>query len=128
MNENTHFYLYAKKWYKKSNNKMNDLKIIMGKYCGMSPENVEERDVLQKLLSLSFYEINLSGNPEYLFLDFIYSIDKVGKIDACLSILDSSPSGDAGRVGLGKPSEDILPFDDDVNYDTINGFDYNWAD
>ena len=51
-NNSSHFYLYAKHWYKRSEDIMQDLKVLVANYCGLYPEHIGYSDISHRLLSL----------------------------------------------------------------------------
>jgi len=72
LNFDRHYYLYAKHHYKTSDF-ITDLKIITGKRCGISPDDIGMNDVLSILLSLIYpYVMKFS---EYSFKLFICDIN-----------------------------------------------------
>jgi hypothetical protein len=110
MNPNTHFYLYAKDWYKRSENKMNDLKVLQANYSGTDITYIQENDVLDHLTSLAWYEINKSGNPQFFFTEFSYRVTRDGLVGACLFLLQMAETGDSDKYPkLGRPDDKILP-------------------
>lgn len=113
MNPNTHFYLYSKGWYDKSDS-MTDLKIILANYTGLDVKNVTDDSVISKLSELVWFEINKSGNAEYHFHHFLMDVLRRGMVAASLGFLSIAPTGDKGRERLGKPSEKILPLTEET--------------
>ncbi len=123
MNPNTHFYLYSKNWYKQSDDKIEDLKLIMANYTGLNVKYITERDTKSKLISLAHYILDKQGNNEYLFSDFVAKIENKGVIEACLFVLESAIVNDEN---LGKPSNKVLPLLHEFDEDDENQF--NWSD
>lgn len=107
MNPYTHFYLYAKGWYKKSD-LLHDLQKIAGDWAGTNSASIE--NVLSILLDLTFDEILRSRNPKthlFAFVQKIYSDNKPETVmSACMSILGVAH---ADGLALGKPDPKILP-------------------
>lgn len=104
----SHFYLYAKGWYKRSNNIMGDLKIIAKKYCGLS--YCDDRDVFSLLTNLVYEEIK----NETQFAKYVSDVDTLGFAKASVVFLNSVPTGEKGRLPLAKPNPDILPVSEDA--------------
>lgn len=75
-NSDSHYYLYAKKWYKRSEDIVADLRVIHGRWCGMDPSHVDTSDIVHKLLSLVWAHIAFAGSPEFSgkFIDFVTGI------------------------------------------------------
>lgn len=76
MNWNTHFYLYAKGHYMKTD-VIEDLKKIFAKRSSIPLECCQVRDVTQVLLGLAWKHITESGNPEHYFVEFISRLNPV---------------------------------------------------
>lgn len=121
MNPDTHFYLYAKNHYERSDLKT-DLRKIMAKRCMIPVDLADMYDVIDCLLVLTFKHISESGNPGHFFCDFVrrtepYSLwrnfsvkeedDHVVRVaKACLSVLAWVTVKD---LDLGDPDSAILP-------------------
>lgn len=122
MNPNTHFYLYSKGWYVEDN-KMNDLKIIMSNYSGVSIKYITERDVKSKLISLAHYILDKQGHNDYMFSEFVSNVENKGIVDACLIVLGNAIVNDEK---LGRPNQDILPL---ANYEPEDDdHEFNWSE
>jgi len=76
MNWNTHFYLYAKGHYQKTD-LIEDLKKVFAKRSAVPLECCQPRDVAIALLELAWKHIAESGNPEYQFIEFISRLSPV---------------------------------------------------
>jgi len=70
INSETHFYLYAKGHYKKTNI-LEDLRKIQSERCGIKFEHTSDTDALSTLTDLAFKHIMESGNPKYEFDKFL---------------------------------------------------------
>jgi len=125
INPSTHFYLYAKQWYKPSQNQMDDLKVLMGKYSGVTVRKVSENDVYDRLMTLTWEEMNKTGNPEYQFRQFTSNVQKFGVATACLNILALAKAD--GR-NLGRPDFSLLEPFDDLAYENAKNDKYKWAE
>lgn len=125
INPSTHFYLYAKQWYKPSQNQMDDLKVLMGKYSGVTVRKVSENDVYDRLMTLTWEEMNKTGNPEYQFRQFTSNVQKFGIATACLNILALAKA--EGR-NLGRPDFNLLSPFDDLAYENAKNDKYKWAE
>lgn len=123
MNPHTHFYLYAKGWYKKSENITYDLKVLTSQYSAIPYEYISERDVFQVLMELSWSEISRTGNPSERFKWFMSKTNTDGWEKACLSLLNGS-----NVVGLeiGRPDSTLFEYDDGITDETIDSGEYNW--
>ena len=116
VNEYSHFYLYAKNWYKKSD-VFKDLIIILGEYTGTDVEYLTNSDVICMMLSIVH---PIVAKKEQVFKDFIHDIRTESKskriviltldeiiIYKLLSILRCTNKDDFGN--LAKPDPEILP-------------------
>ena len=112
MNPNTHFYLYAKFWYKRED-VMEDLKTILAYTVGTPRYYFSSDDVNKHLAKLAWYEINRNGNPLEAFAEFCDDVREEGFTFATLKIMYHSRT-DNMENRLGKPSEDVLPIAEDV--------------
>jgi hypothetical protein len=111
-NPNRHFYLYAKNHYQ-IDDVFHDMKVIQGNYCGMPPQYISDRDILNKLLSLAYLHIVVdegSGFQQFVSftLKFAGQPDIRWKIQACLSVLMTAEVKDI-YYELGEPDPGILP-------------------
>lgn len=59
LDNNRHFYLYAKYHYQETN-LFEDLKIILAHYCGIDKKYLKERDIIGKLSELAGTHLNIS--------------------------------------------------------------------
>ena len=84
----SHFYLYAKGWYKRSNNVMEDLKVIAKKYCGLS--YCDDRDVFSLLTNLVYEEIK----NETQFAKYVSDVDSLGFVRASITVLNDAATGE----------------------------------
>ncbi len=125
INPNTHFYLYAKHWYKPSQNQMDDLKVLMHEYSGTPLKYVSENDVYDRLMTLAWEEMNKTGNPEYQFRQFTSNVQRLGVTTACLNILALARA--EGR-NLGRPDFNLLSPFDDLAYENGKNDSYKWAE
>jgi len=109
-NNNSHFILYAKGWYKITDT-MSDLKVIMGEYCGIEPEYITDWDVTERLLKL-IHELGLMKTKEH-FIDFIYRHQIRGEsiVDICLSVIRciQVKNADTELIEIDEPDETVLP-------------------
>jgi hypothetical protein len=103
VNPDTHIWLYAKNWYKKTDI-IEDLKVIMGKRCALYPEQVKQKDIEIILLDIMYHHIN----NEYRFNDFVLSCVEDGVIKTCLSFMAITEVKDI-EGGIGEPDYNILP-------------------
>lgn len=81
-NPKSHFYLYAKGWYERTN-LVDDLIKIMANYTGLKPEQCNINDVKLVLIQ-EVYKYVLGNN--YLFAEFINNVEENGVLEACLSV------------------------------------------
>jgi hypothetical protein len=120
-NEFSQFYNYAKYWYKKSDDVVADLKIILSNYCGMKPEHLSLSDLNIILLEIAEYEVMQEKSMN--FKDFVFSCSKEGLVQACLNIMANSPTGYKTRLtGLYRPSSKILPLENAEYLDKYHWF------
>jgi len=105
-NPYTHFYLYARGWYKKSENVVDDLKVLAGHYSGIMPKYITMTDIMFHLTHLAFIEVNRSGNPEYFFHRLVLQAGSENSIQACLNLLRYV---EVTELNIGKPDYSILP-------------------
>ena len=104
-NPYTHFYLYAKGWYKEDE-VVSDLKTILSNYSGVGKKFLSNSDVIAVILPLTYQEIQKFGNPEYHFTEFAINCSKGGLFTACMSVLSLCKV--EGR-NIGNPDYTILP-------------------
>jgi len=106
MNKEYHLVLYAKGWYQKSDNKINDLKVICGNIASYDAEYVSEKDIVYWLQDCT--KTWFAKNPQR-FYDLIESWRKGENIiDSFLSFIRIMPV-DAFEFEIGNPDENILP-------------------
>ena len=114
VNEYSHFYLYAKNWYKKSG-VFKDLIIILGEYTGTDIEYLTNSDVICMMLSIVH---PIVAKKEHVFKDLIHDIrfDQADNsifpldetiINQLLKILCCTNKDDFGK--LADPDPKILP-------------------
>lgn len=118
-NEFSHIYRYAKGWYKKTENKMEDLKKVLN-HAYYDPE---DSDVINIISTLAFKHIQKSGNPEYRFGKLIEDLNPDSffnkrffselsfqdrLISSCLSIIGLCHKDEIDGE-LAEPNENILP-------------------
>jgi len=123
-NSERHFYLYAKNHYKKTDT-LEDLKKILGVWCGVDPEHITKTDIVRKLLSIAHPHLKSESKfldfikylePDYLWAFPMY-IKEAGSeydfqravIHGCLSIL-ALTRVDEIDGSLGEADSNILPF------------------
>lgn len=123
MNSYSHVYLYAKHWYKRTD-VVADMKILIGKRCGIAPEHISAESCIEQLIDLVWLSITKSGNPIHFFGEFVLDItirknhwkfkgepddnDEVVVIKKCLSVLSiTSKSSIDGEFE--EPDPEILP-------------------
>ena len=112
-NEYSHFYLYAKGWYKRTN-LFQDLKIILENYCGTSREYLNERDVIEFVASIVYPVLN-----QFTFTSLIsesiahYKRETVADIGGIflVRLLSVMSTTELSKIkgGLSKPDYTILP-------------------
>lgn len=110
LNPYRHYYLYAKGWYKKSKNIINDLKKIQSNYSGVAPEYLTIDDIITVINEIIYPIIKTS---EYSFNRLIsVTINSTHKdkllayIKACLQEIESTNLTQFGNLGL--PDGSIL--------------------
>lgn len=109
MDSNRHFYLYAKGWYQETKDVEDDLKVILGRYCGMPSDGITTMDIAHKLLGLVEPHID----NKYNFKQFALRIFLTqGSVDAlireCMTVLALVRNTDLG-FALGDPDPTLLP-------------------
>jgi hypothetical protein len=117
MNQYTHFYLYAKCWYARSNNLEDDLKTIAADYSAIKKEHVNINDI-KLILSYAVYPLL---KTEYAFIEFMSKVELRGILSACLAEMSVAKISD-----LGKPNFNILPPSSDATEENVKRF--NWSD
>jgi hypothetical protein len=122
INPNTHIYLYAKGHYQKTDNVIDDLKLIISNRNKIPIEHISKIYVINILLKITYFHISNKFNSISLFSDFVISLapENHWKISSkkleiheaiiykCLSILRSVKVVDMPDT-LGNPDPDILP-------------------
>jgi hypothetical protein len=103
VNPDTHIWLYAKNWYKKSF-LFNDLRVIIGKRCALYPDDVSLKDIEIILLDIMYHHIK----SEYQFNEFVLKCVEDGVTKTCLSFMSIVELKDI-EGGLGEPDYSILP-------------------
>ena len=115
MNLHTHYYLYAKGWYLKTD-VLDDLRKIQSNYTGLDEKHITDGDIIGMLQQLVFQHIS----NEWSFLDFLEVLDpqynwkhreepslyQIRLIEACLHTLRFIK---AIGLDLGQPDFSILP-------------------
>lgn len=115
-----HFYLYAKGWYQEHIITL-DLKILLGRYCAISPNSLSNSDVAHKLISL----IERHIKNRHQFKDFILRIfhtkgDVTLFFRECLTVLALVTDKDLG-FKLGDPDPGILPLKEKKQHGFFTG-------
>jgi hypothetical protein len=137
-NDIRHLYLYAKGWYRRSDNIIDDLKVIVGKIICVYPEHVDVGNILYWLTKEIYKQTNSYDKffnlisaffPEnsYLYKDEqMMCNDGIDiTIRKCLSIM-SLTSIDKIDILLGKPDKELLPLTDFQRlHDEIDSTDLN---
>jgi len=109
MYHNRHFYLYAKGWYQETKDVEDDLKVILGRYCGMSPNSLSSSDITHKLLNLVERHITSEYGFKQFALRVFHTEGNVGEfIRECITVLALARSADLGFI-LGDPDPTLLP-------------------
>ena len=120
----SHFYLYAKHWYKRTDI-IDDLKIICGKYCGIDVEFISASNIISILLNVVYLHINRLQDFANFVEDIspaecwkfggpidqkLYDYDRA-VINKCLSILALTIVRENGKtlIELDEPDETLLP-------------------
>jgi hypothetical protein len=125
-----HFYLYAKYHYRRSFNRMADLRVMWAKRCALPIDIVEDEFIVEHLLSMVYK--HLDTERKFLELFKYASPDQCWKVGyhttkllynytealahACLSILgDTRVLSDDGIIlmQLGEADPDVLPLSDE---------------
>ncbi len=106
---NRHFYLYAKGWYQEDLSPTFDMKILLGRYCAMNPDNLSNSDVTIKLVSLvERHVIYQEQFKDFVLRIFLTAGDMGAFVRECLTVLAMAKDTDLGFV-LGDPDPHILP-------------------
>ena len=119
-NYDSHIYLYAKNWYKKTN-VIEDLKILYGKRNGLEPEHISTNNILDCLFNLAAKHLkgprDMSAFISDISPDNYWKISRFGDepwdywkavISKCLSVL-SLIRVDEIENGLDEPDFTLLP-------------------
>jgi hypothetical protein len=107
----SHFYLYAKRWYKQSGSLVEDLRRIASNYSGTDIEYVRKVDAITLLIEATQDALKLYGNPDYEVNNLLHRIagsafsPETAVIEGCLSILCQAKTGGL----LDEPDYSILP-------------------
>jgi len=123
INSYSHVYLYAKHWYKHTD-VVADMKILIGKRCGIDVKYISVTDIVGQLTDLVWLSITRSGNPIHFFGEFVLDItirknhwkfagepddsDEVVVIKKCLSVLSLTERSHVDGE-LEEPNPEILP-------------------
>lgn len=118
MNPYTHFYLYAKGWYKITEI-VSDLKRITSSYSGIPEKHVTEQDITTILYEILQKEISKNN---YILPVLLSRVVKDGLYRAIIDVLSIAEIKDCGR-----PDSSILPFDDYIREKDIEQHGYNWS-
>lgn len=108
-NEDTHIYLYAKGWYKRTN-VVDDICKIIANRCSL--ETISIANAKTVLLEVVFTEISRSGNPQNKFIQFCSKISTPSENNdetffrAVIGILSTAKAKD---LNLGEADYTILP-------------------
>jgi hypothetical protein len=115
INEYSHFYLYAKGWYKRTD-VFEDLKAIISNYSGTDVKYLDDNDVID-FLSIIVYPLITT---DYFFKEFISRIYKnvstgnsfkLSLVESMLFYLHFADKNSFGT--LAKPDSKILPLSED---------------
>lgn len=116
-NQYSHFYLYAKGWYKRGD-MFEDLKVLLGNYSGTDPKHLSKDDVITFLSGIVSQEMT-PQKFENFFRDMISDIrwhpEKTADIvltENFLRVLDMAVV--KGRMTLAKPDGSILPLEHSI--------------
>lgn len=111
LNPYRHHFLYAKHWYKKSNNIFEDLKKIQENYCGTPAEFLSDGLIVEVIIELTYRSIK-SENMKIRWIEKLAEAKHRGEvIFECLCYLNSTPREIFGE--LGDPDPEILPLSKD---------------
>jgi hypothetical protein len=127
INSYSHVYLYAKHWYKRTD-VVADMKILIGKRCGIAPKHISTENCVEQLVDLVWLSISRSGNPIHFFSEFVLDVtlrknrwkftdepddnDEVVVIKKCLSVLALTNKKDIDGE-FEEPNPKILPLSDE---------------
>lgn len=118
----SHYYLYAKHWYKKSDNIIEDLRKIHSFTYELEIEHVNKFDVIRTLIDLTYKHIKNERdfshfihnifyfNNESIFREFNISASLESLIKSCLSILSLAKISEIEDT-ICEPNENCLPID-----------------
>jgi hypothetical protein len=110
-NPYSHFYLYAKYWYKKTDDTIDDLKTILSNYSGTDKKYLSLSDLNNVMLEIAEYEVLVEKSKS--FKDFVFDCSKDGLINACISLMVNTSTGTGDRESLlFPPDKNILPLED----------------
>ncbi len=111
MNPDTHFYLYAKGHYVRSNKPIEDIKRIVAHRCGLKSYQVSNKDAINILSEVAFRELLRCGNPQYKFEELIWDLMQDGYIyDLTITALLRIPCDVKVKdLDLGFADKDVLP-------------------
>lgn len=106
MNKEFHLVLYAKGWYERSENKLDDLKVICGNIASYDAEYVSEKDIVYWLQDCSYSWFAKNPNRYYELIESWRKGENI--IDSLLSFIRIMPV-DAFSFEIGNPDASILP-------------------
>ena len=109
-----HFYLYAKNWYIKTDNVIEDLKHIVGYRSGIDAEYITTEDVIRVLTMATKIHADFEGFIIDLFNNQRFYPDNdmnTNLVNAMLSILFCVKASEM-PFEIGKPDPKILPLND----------------
>lgn len=117
LNENRHFYLYAKNWYERHaigwHNTMYDLKLLQEDYCGVNIDYLTDDMIIGKMIELAYKSMKGKDSIVLRFMENLASTDKDATVlGLCLSMLAITPKSVCGELGepdynlLGKPKDE----------------------
>lgn len=115
----SHFYLYAKGWYKRSDNMESDLLTILSDFSGISKDLLNLHDLFSVLSELVWKEIERSSNPQRVFTVYSDRLRLSGFYQACMLVLCTSKKYDYQGHLFFRPNPNILPLTDDVTWDEV---------
>ena len=70
-----HIYLYAKGWYKKSDNVMDDLKTLISYRSGIDGLHITKGDVFTVLLGITYKQMMEDGMTQTQFMNFVEGLN-----------------------------------------------------
>ena len=112
----THYYLYAKGWYEKSDNQLYDLRVITSKYSGLKTEHITPMDVTSVLINAVTQSMeHFKLKDKTIFRAFVYRmLDEETSIDGFIrASLEQLMRTKGENLNLDKPSENVLALSDD---------------